>query len=225
MTTIVVVFLWKHTFHISLREDTGKESKEQENPLDSLPALKLLSQNELPSKKERHYPLFMFHFPLAHSIHTLWVRTNQQNPERFTISRRIMNLQSPCNVYYLGCRYRRLKAHQHWVSHNCKSMVRRSPRGLWGCAFCASSLVNHCSSILPEVFHDRDRVKSLIVSNLHISWVCKFCCISFVTKVPGPYTFTLHLLFEMGHLKILGWDPEDWRQLPLKAVQECLALV
>ena len=89
------------------------------------------------------------------------------------------------------------KVDQHPVSHNCKSLVHRSPSGTWGWALGTSSLVNRC----PEAFHDR--VKSLFVSNLHISRVCKFCCISFVTN---NYQVLLHLHYI--HCSGLKWDFE-----------------
>lgn len=115
-----------------------------------------------------------------------------QTPNRVTAVWIIMNPLSPCDVYYLGCKYRKLKAHHPPVSYNSTEAVCRSPCGTWSFAVRTSSLVNRYPGVPPEAFHDR--VKSLIVSNLHISWVCKFCYISLVTNVPSPYRFLLHLL-------------------------------
>lgn len=100
ISTIPEAFPWKHSFDVSLGEDTGPESKEPSKFLVNIIGTFLIC---LFLQERDTLPLIHISFsPLAYSIHTLQARTNQQNPKRVTAMRIVMNSLSPRSVYYLG---------------------------------------------------------------------------------------------------------------------------
>ena len=184
----------------------------------------------LQERKRRYTAFFCFSFsPLVYSIHTLQVRRNQQNPKRVTVTRIILNSLSPCNVYYLGSEVQIIKGP---TASNLTIIRTLSPEAhtVLGVVRLLRHilLVNWCPSVLPK--HFMTRRNPLLFKTYIFPEFAYFHCISFVTNVPSPYTFSLHLLqFEMvsqkWDIKNRGCDPENWRELPSEAVQACLALV
>lgn len=150
-----------------------------------------------------------------YSIHILKIRTNQQNPESHHYEN---NYELAESLQYLLFKFWSVDSQmpRSVESHNHKNLVQRNRRALRALHLLRHTLlINRCRVVLPE--HFMTRWNPVLFQIYIFPELAYFRRISFIANVPSPYTFPLHLLFEMVSQK---WDIKN----PLKAVQACFSI-